>query len=119
MPDALLKLEHVSKVFESGGIFQSHGKVTAVDDVTLDVWPGETLGIVGESGSGKSTLLRLMLRLLRPTSGRVLFEGADVWSLPARQLRRLRKNEFSHVQATPCRHNCYFSKIELAAAAII
>src|SRR5437016_3488342 len=90
MPDALLKLEHVSKVFESGGIFQSHGKVTAVDDVTLDVWPGETLGIVGESGSGKSTLLRPMLRLLRPTSGRVLFEGADVWSLPARQLRRLR-----------------------------
>ena len=52
--------------------------LSAVDDVDLDIYPGETLALVGESGSGKSTLGRLILRLLPATSGSVVFDGLDV-----------------------------------------
>jgi peptide/nickel transport system ATP-binding protein len=91
MSEALLEVQNVSKVFDIGGIFRSPGNLTAVDDVTLDVRSGETLGIVGESGSGKSTLLRLILRLVRPTAGRVLFEGTDIWSLSSASVRGVRR----------------------------
>ncbi|HET8607684.1 MAG TPA: oligopeptide/dipeptide ABC transporter ATP-binding protein [Gaiellaceae bacterium] len=64
--------------------------VRAVDDVSFAIRRGETFGLVGESGSGKSTLARLLLRLDRPTAGRVLFDGIDVASLSARELRKLR-----------------------------
>jgi oligopeptide/dipeptide ABC transporter ATP-binding protein len=64
--------------------------VRAVDDVSFAIRRGETFGLVGESGSGKSTLARLLLRLDRPTAGRVLFDGVDVATLPARELRNLR-----------------------------
>jgi oligopeptide/dipeptide ABC transporter ATP-binding protein len=64
--------------------------VHAVDDVTLDIARGETLGLVGESGSGKTTLGRLICRLEKPTSGSVLFDGRDTLSLPPDELRRLR-----------------------------
>jgi oligopeptide transport system ATP-binding protein len=65
--------------------------VRAVEDVTLDIRPGETLGLVGESGCGKSTLGRTVLRLLDPTKGSVLFEGVDISAMPQRALRPLRK----------------------------
>ncbi|MEX2627731.1 MAG: ABC transporter ATP-binding protein [Ilumatobacteraceae bacterium] len=65
--------------------------LTAVDDVTIEVAPGETVGVVGESGSGKSTLARLLLRLEPPTHGRVEFEGTDVTDLRGAELRRLRR----------------------------
>ena len=65
-------------------------QLRAVDDVTLTAARGETLAIVGESGSGKSTLARALLRLERPSAGRVLFEGRDITDLSERALRPLR-----------------------------
>jgi oligopeptide transport system ATP-binding protein len=91
VPESLVAVENVSKTFRSGEWFWRRTRAPAVNDVNLEVNAGETLGIVGESGSGKSTLLRLILRLLQPSSGRVLFEGRDVGSLGGRELRALRR----------------------------
>ena len=63
----------------------------AVDDVSLSIMPGETLGLVGESGCGKSTLGRLLIRLLEASDGNVLFDGADIMALPPKQLRETRR----------------------------
>jgi peptide/nickel transport system ATP-binding protein len=67
------------------------GRTRAVDGVSLDINSGETLGLVGESGSGKSTLGRLLLRLIEPTSGSVVFDGTDVLTAGPAVLRRLRR----------------------------
>jgi ABC-type oligopeptide transport system ATPase subunit len=90
MADPLVELRSVSKTFETRGFARRRG-VRAVDDVSLTVLPGETLGVVGESGSGKSTLTRLILRLIRPTSGDVLFAGQDIGRLPNKEMRVLRR----------------------------
>jgi ABC-type glutathione transport system ATPase component len=90
----LLEIRNLTKIFPLGESMFSGGKgeVRAVDDVSLDVEAGETLGLVGESGSGKSTLGRLALRLIEPTSGSVRFDGQDLLSLGGGQLRRLRRH---------------------------
>jgi peptide/nickel transport system ATP-binding protein len=82
----VLALENVSRNFTSHG-----GVLRAVDDVSLSLAEGETLGIVGESGCGKSTLARLMLKLLPVSTGRVLLEGQDVTALRESQMRPLRR----------------------------
>ena len=86
--EPLVELENVTKYFPvKHGVFsRAQGQVHAVEDVTLDVRKGETLGIVGESGCGKSTTARLMTRLLDPTAGTIRFEGQDISRLSQRQL---------------------------------
>nr|WP_042193621.1 ATP-binding cassette domain-containing protein [Kibdelosporangium sp. MJ126-NF4]CEL20802.1 Oligopeptide transport ATP-binding protein OppF (TC 3.A.1.5.1) [Kibdelosporangium sp. MJ126-NF4]CTQ98393.1 Oligopeptide transport ATP-binding protein OppF (TC 3.A.1.5.1) [Kibdelosporangium sp. MJ126-NF4] len=70
---------------------KEYGSLVAVDDVSLTVEEGETLAVVGESGSGKTTLTWLLLRLLEPTSGTVLFDGKDLFALPPAELRKVRR----------------------------
>src|SRR6202035_536440 len=89
----LLEIRNLTKVFPHGeSLFggKSHGEVRAVDDVSLDIYAGETLGLVGESGSGKSTLGRLILRLIEPTSGSVRLEGRNLLSSSQSEMRRWR-----------------------------
>jgi oligopeptide transport system ATP-binding protein len=90
--EPIVHAESLSKSFPgpSRGLFRVHRELRAVDGVTLDVMPGETLGLVGESGCGKSTLGRLLLRLQEPTSGRIYFEGRDITCLSQSALRPLR-----------------------------
>jgi peptide/nickel transport system ATP-binding protein len=68
------------------------GQVRAVDGVSFEIAPGETLGLVGESGSGKTTVGRCILRLTQPSSGRIVFGNTDVTSAPPKELRRLRRD---------------------------
>jgi len=77
----------------TGGLLHRQATpLRAVDDVTLRVYPGETLGLVGESGCGKSTLGRLLIRLMPPTAGNIIFDGADITLLNARELREKRRS---------------------------
>ncbi len=89
----LLRVEHLKKYFpiKRGIIFQREiGRVHAVDDVSIEIKAGETLGLVGESGCGKSTLGRCIIRLLELTSGSVTFDGRDISRLSRRALRPIR-----------------------------
>jgi len=91
----LLEVRNLTKVFQLGeSIFGggAKGEVRAVDDVSLDIRSGETLGVVGESGSGKSTLGRLILRLVQPTSGKIVFEGRDLLAASNSAMRNLRRD---------------------------
>ena len=86
----LLSVRGLAKHFPiKKGIFgKPAGYVRAVDGVSFDVMPGETLGLVGESGCGKSTTGRMILRLIEPTAGSVEFDGINLVSLDARAMRK-------------------------------
>jgi len=90
----IIRAESLRKSFRgpSRGIGRGRAQLRAVDGVTLEVMPGETLGLVGESGCGKSTLGRLLLRLQEPTSGRIYFDGQDITDLSQSALRPFRSD---------------------------
>ncbi len=81
MSDPIIRVSKLSKSFGHNGLFVGRQGPLAVNNVSFDVYAGETLGIVGESGSGKSTLLRMILRLIRPTAGTVHLKGRDIWAM--------------------------------------
>jgi oligopeptide/dipeptide ABC transporter ATP-binding protein len=89
----LVEIEHLTKRFavKQGVFARGKAEVHAVEDISLTVRRGETLGIVGESGCGKSTTARLILRLLELTSGTVRFDGRDISKLSQRAMRPLRR----------------------------
>lgn len=89
--DIILEGAGLVKHFGGGGLFSTPTVVRAVDGVSLGIQRGETFAIVGESGCGKSTLGRLLLRLIEPTAGDVLYEGKSILSLSKGDLRRLRR----------------------------
>ena len=94
MSGPLLKIKDLVKRFPvKGGVFGGVvDHVHAVDGVSFEIAPGETLGLVGESGCGKSTTGRCILRLIEPTSGEIWFEGRDVTALEGDALRRLTRD---------------------------
>ena len=94
MPDPILSVTDLKKHFpvRVGVLFKrTIGQVKAVDGVSFDLMPGETLGVVGESGCGKSTLAQVLMRLEEPTSGTATFEGRDIFALRGNELRKLRR----------------------------
>ena len=92
--EPILRVDHLNTWFPiRKGLFgKTNDYVRAVDDVSLVVHPGETLGLVGESGCGKTTLGRSILRLIEPTSGSVHFKGTDFLALQGEELRRMRRH---------------------------
>ena len=90
----VLQVSNLVKEFplRSGVLRRVNGSVRAVDDVSLSIQPGTTLGLVGESGSGKSTLARVVLRLIDPTAGSIIVSGKDITSLRGPSLRRHRES---------------------------
>ncbi|MFG2428054.1 ABC transporter ATP-binding protein [Streptomyces sp. NPDC048590] len=92
--EPLLKVEGLVKHFPitKGVLKRKVGAVQAVDGLTFDVRPGETLGVVGESGCGKSTMGRLVTRLLEPTGGKVEFQGRDITHLSTGKMRPMRRD---------------------------
>ncbi|GAA0317604.1 dipeptide ABC transporter ATP-binding protein [Bacillus carboniphilus] len=92
--EPLLKVENLKKYYpvKSGFFNKAKKYVRAVDDVSFEVFPGETIGVVGESGCGKSTLAKTLLRLIDSTSGHIFYDNTDLNSLSNLQMREVRKN---------------------------
>lgn len=92
--EPLLSVRGLTKRFpvRSGVFLRTVGHVHAVDDISFDVYEGETVGLVGESGCGKSTVGKTLLRLHQPTAGHVYFQGRDVAAMNRAELRRVRRD---------------------------
>jgi peptide/nickel transport system ATP-binding protein/oligopeptide transport system ATP-binding protein len=92
--DSLVSVQNLVKHFpvRGGVFFREIGQVHAVDDISLEIKQGETLGLVGESGCGKTTAGRVILRLTEATSGKVMFEGKNIFKLGSGDLKQLRRD---------------------------
>lgn len=91
--DILLKVSDLVKWFPvKKWFFEKKANVKAVDGVSFEIYRGETLGIAGESGCGKSTLLRTVLRLIEPTAGTIVYDGADITHMRKNELRKIRQH---------------------------
>ncbi len=94
--EPLLKVEHLSKEFPAdSGFFSGRFNkrvVSAVNDISFEIYPGETFGLVGESGCGKSTTGRTIMRLTKPTAGKVYFQGQDVAKMGNKELKAMRRD---------------------------
>lgn len=87
----------MSPILEGHALSLRFGAVRALDGVSLDIWPGEVVGIVGESGSGKSTLLRVLSGVMAPDDGAVLYEGRALAAMGEAERRRLARTEWGTV----------------------
>lgn len=87
--DSLLTVKHISKIYETGIFARKSYKI--LNDISLDLKEGETLALVGESGAGKSTLVRIIMQLIRPTSGKIFYQGEDLMRLSGNRLRQQRQ----------------------------
>ena len=91
--EVLISVKNVKQWFPvKKWFFEKKAFVKAVDDVTFDIYKGETLGVCGESGCGKSTLLRTVLQLLPPTEGTIVYNGQDLAKISKKELNKIRKN---------------------------
>jgi len=91
--EKIMEVNNLKKYFTlKGSLFSRKRILKAVDDVSFELYKGETLGLVGESGSGKSTTGRTILRLLEPTYGQILYRGKDISKINGEELRSIRKN---------------------------
>ena len=83
MGENLIEIKNLKKYFST-----PRGTLHAVDNVTLNIEKGKTVGVVGESGCGKSTLGKTLMRLHEPTSGEILFKGEDIASMPIKEFKK-------------------------------
>ncbi|PJZ02200.1 ABC transporter ATP-binding protein [Bacillus vallismortis] len=91
--EPLVEVKHLKKIFsDSSGLFKKSKAVRAVDDISFTINRGETFGLVGESGCGKSTTGRMLMKLLEPTEGSILFNGQDITNMNEKDVRNLRKD---------------------------
>lgn len=95
--EPILKVEGLKQYFKVSSTFT----VKAVDDVSFEIYPGETYGLVGESGSGKSTIGRSVIRLYDPTAGKITFEGKDISGRMPKETQQLLRNEMQMIFQDP------------------
>jgi putative ABC transport system ATP-binding protein len=89
----MLELKQLSRVYDTGDI----ASFTAVDNVDLDIMRGDFVSIIGRSGSGKSTMLNMIVGLLRPTFGKILINGADLWSMNDKDMAKMRNSKIGYI----------------------
>jgi ABC-type lipoprotein export system ATPase subunit len=89
----MLELKQLKRVYDRGGT----GSFTAVENVDINIMCGDFVNIIGRSGSGKSTMLNMIAGLLRPTSGKILMDGTDLWSMKDKDMAKIRNSKIGYI----------------------